>query len=78
VQVLGFIRDHIDLAEAYRLGEADLAFSELLAEKPAWLEQEEYEERTGVGFHLERLAKRVVDVLPGKLAVAARHAGGDE
>src|SRR5688572_32008270 len=36
VQVLGFIRDHIDLAEAYRLGEADLAFSELLAEKPAW------------------------------------------
>ena len=78
VEVLGFIRDHIDLAEAYRLGEADLAFSELLPEKPAWLEQEEYEERTGVGFHLERLAKRVGDVLPGKLAVAARHAGGDE
>jgi hypothetical protein len=78
VEVLGFIRDHIDLAEAYRLGEADLAFSELLPEKPAWLEQEEYEERTGVGFHLERLAKRVGDVLPGKWAVAARHAGGDE
>jgi hypothetical protein len=60
-EVLGFLRDHIDSAEVYRLGEADLAFSELLPEKPAWLEQEEYEERTGVGFHLERLAKRVGD-----------------
>jgi hypothetical protein len=65
VEVLGFIRDHIVSAEVYRLGEADLAFSELLPEKPAWLEQEEYEERTSVGFHLERLAKRVGDVLPG-------------
>jgi hypothetical protein len=38
------------------LGEADLQFSELLPEKPGWLEQEEYEERTSVGFHLERLS----------------------
>jgi hypothetical protein len=41
-----------------RLGEADLAFGELLPPKPGWLEQEEYEERTNVGFQLERLAKR--------------------
>src|SRR5206468_2877663 len=39
--VLGFIRDHIEPAEAYRLGEADLAFGELLPEKPEWMEQEE-------------------------------------
>jgi hypothetical protein len=46
VDVLGFIRDHVDSASLYRLGEADLAFGELLPEKPGWLEQEEYEERT--------------------------------
>ena len=44
--VLGFIRDHIDPTDAYRLGEADLLFAELLPEKPWWVEQEEYEERT--------------------------------
>ena len=33
--VLGFIRDHIDASEVYRLGEADLAFGELLPEEPA-------------------------------------------
>jgi hypothetical protein len=37
--VLGFIRDHIESAEVYRLGEADLAFAELLPEKPHWMEQ---------------------------------------
>ena len=30
-------------AELYRLGEGDLAFGELLPEKPGWMEQEEYE-----------------------------------
>ena len=39
--VLGFVRDHIDAAEVYRLGERDLAFAELLPEKPDWMEQEE-------------------------------------
>ena len=29
-QVLGFIRDHVDSREVYRLSEADLTFSELL------------------------------------------------
>jgi hypothetical protein len=50
-EVLGFIHDHIDTAEVYRLGEADLAFGEMLPEKPWWIEQEEYEERT---VHLTR------------------------
>jgi hypothetical protein len=76
--VLGFIREHIDSSQVYRLGDADLAFGELLPEKPGWLEEEEYEERTSVGFHLERLAKNVAGVLPAELAVTARHARGDE
>src|SRR5207249_3216993 len=59
--VLTFIRDHVDAAAVYRLGEADLAFAELLPEKQSWLEQEEYEERTSVGFNLERLTKSSVD-----------------
>lgn len=57
--VLGFVRDHIDSAEIYRLGEPDLAFAELLPAKPWGVEQEEYEERSRVGFNLERLAKKV-------------------
>ena len=61
--VLGFIRDRIEPAEVYRLGEADLAFGELLPKKPEWLEQEEYEERTRVGFHLERLTKRMSELV---------------
>jgi hypothetical protein len=40
------------------LGEADLAFAELLPEKPWSVEQEEFEDRTRVGFQLERLVKR--------------------
>jgi hypothetical protein len=77
-EVLGFIRDHIDAGEVYRLGEEDLTFGELLPEKPEWLEQEEYEERTSIGFHLGRLARRVGEVLPRELAAAARHAGDDD
>ena len=54
------------------MGEADLRFGELLPEKPGWLEQEEYEERTSVGFHLERLSNKVGEILPRELAIAAR------
>lgn len=57
--VLEFIRDHIEPGEIYRLSETDLEFGELLPQKPGWLEQEEYEERTAVGFHLGRIAKEV-------------------
>jgi hypothetical protein len=47
--VLGFMRDHLDPAQVYRIGEDDLAFAELLPEKPGWLEQEEWEERRSSG-----------------------------
>jgi hypothetical protein len=57
--VLEFHRDHLEPLEIYRLGESDLAFAELLPPKPGWLEQDEYEERTRIGFGLERVAKRV-------------------
>jgi hypothetical protein len=66
-EVLTFIHDHIDVAEVYRLAEADLAFGELLPAKPGWLEQEEYEERNRVGFQLERLTNGVGAVLPASL-----------
>ena len=39
VGVLGFIRDHVEAASVYRLGGQDLAFGDLLPEKPGWLEQ---------------------------------------
>jgi hypothetical protein len=37
----------------------DLEFGEVLPEKPGWMQQQEYEERTGVAFHLERIAKKL-------------------
>jgi hypothetical protein len=58
IEVLEFIRDHIEADAVYRLGEENLEFAELLPSKPGWLEQDEYEERTRVGFCLERLARR--------------------
>lgn len=75
--VLEFIREHIEPAETYRLGAADLEFGELLPEKPGWLEQDEYQERTSVGFHLGRLAKSV-ERLPFGFDFLARQHGGDE
>ena len=74
--VLEFIRDRIEPAEVYRLGEADLAFGEVLPAKPGWLEQAEYEERTSVGFHLERLAKNVGQSFSRVLAITAQRSGG--
>jgi hypothetical protein len=76
--VLGFIRDHIEPAEVYRLGEADLAFGELLPEKPEWMEQEEYEERNRVGFQVERLTKRIGELMPGTFTIATTPAEHDE
>ena len=58
-RVLSFIRDHVDADETYRLGAADLAYGELLPEKPPGVEQDEYEERNRLGFNLERLIKSV-------------------
>jgi hypothetical protein len=59
IEVLGFLREHIEALEVYRVGAADLEFAELLAEKPGWLEQEEYEERTGVASNLDRLRREL-------------------
>ena len=57
--VLDFIRNHVEAEENYRLGAVDLEFGELLPAKPGTIEQAEYEERTAVGFNLERLTKRL-------------------
>jgi hypothetical protein len=59
VQVLEFLRDHVDPDQSYLVGPADLAFGELLPPKPESVEQVEYEERTAVGFHLGQLSKTV-------------------
>ena len=69
--VLAFMRDHIEAAELYRLSEADLLFGELLPAKPWSIEQEEFEDRTRVGFQLERLTRKVGEVFPRELAIAA-------
>ena len=62
--VLGFIRDHIDAQESYRVGAGDVEFGELLPPKPGSVEQAEYEERTRSAFSLEQLAKRVGQLAP--------------
>lgn len=77
VEVLEFVRDHVEVGETYRLGEADLAFAELLPEKPGWLEQEDYEERTRVGFQLERLTKTASEFSMAQFALAARSGADD-
>ncbi len=56
-EVLEFLRDHLQPLEVYRLTQSDLAFGELLPQAPAWVEQDEHEERTRVGFELGRLAR---------------------
>ena len=55
--VLSFIRDHIEIGETYRLAQADLDFGELLPSAPGCLAQEDFEDRTRIGFALERIAK---------------------
>lgn len=74
--VLAFIRDHVDTGETYRLSVVDLEQSELLPEKPGWLEQDEFEERTRIGFTLERLVKSV-DRLAGLVCALRRRAESD-
>ena len=58
------------MPKRYRLGEADLVFGELLPEKPEWIDQEEYEERNRVGFQVERLTKRIGELMPGTFTIA--------
>jgi hypothetical protein len=75
--VLEFMREHIDVREIYRLGEDDLTFGELLPEKPGWLEQQEYEERTAISFQLERLTKTVGQLSSAQFALATRSSGDE-
>jgi len=58
-EALIYIREHIEGGEIYRLGPADLAFGELLPQKPGVVQQEEYEREQRVGFSLERIAKEM-------------------
>ena len=67
-EVLEFIRERIEPGETYRLTHADLEWGELLPEKPGWMEQQEFEERTAVGFQLERIAKEMGRRMPMELA----------
>ena len=46
------------------------AVRRIAAEKPWAIEQEEYEERTSIGFNLERLTKTVGEVFPRELLAA--------
>ena len=62
--VLRFVRDYIEDSATYRVGREDLDFAELLPDKPGSLEQSDYEERTKIGFSLERLVKAVERVGP--------------
>ena len=73
---LEFIREHVDPSAVYLLGQSDLEFGELLPPKPGSLEQEEYQERTGVAFNLERLTKRVGELSTG-LMMAREFRGSD-
>jgi hypothetical protein len=75
--VLAFIRDHIDGSKTYRLRDADLAFGELLPQMPGWMEQDEYERETRVGFNLERLTKEIGRAVPALIRAGDR-VGPDE
>jgi hypothetical protein len=68
--VLGFIRDHIESQETYRVGAADAEFGELLPVKPGSVAQAEYEERTRSSFHLERISKRLGELASGRFCAA--------
>lgn len=70
IDVLEFIRDHVDPSEVYLLRRDDLELGELLPEKPGWMEQDEYERDNGVRFCLERLTKEVGGLASGAYALA--------
>ena len=73
IDTLCFVRDHVDDDVNYLLSPSDLEFAELLPEKPGWLAQQEYEERTGIAFNLERLTKRLGECVPVLYRSLAAH-----
>jgi len=58
-----------------RLVEADLAFGELLPEKPGWMEQDEYEQRTASHFDMRELSRSIREL---RYSPFASHAHGAE
>jgi hypothetical protein len=58
-EVLAYIREHVEGGEVYRLDQADVAFGEILPEKPDIIEQADYEREQRIGFSLERIAKEI-------------------
>lgn len=60
-EVLTFLRDHLDPSEVYRLGESDVDFGELLPRQPGWMEEDECDEGTRLGFGVGRYARRICD-----------------
>jgi hypothetical protein len=58
-EALAYIREHVEGGEVYRLDQTDLAFGEILPEKPGIVEQADYEGEQRIGFSLERIAKEI-------------------
>jgi hypothetical protein len=77
-EVLAYIREHIEGGEVYRLGEADMAFGELLPEAPGSVQQEAYERDTRIAFNLERLTKELGGLTSLTYALASRGDRRDE
>jgi hypothetical protein len=77
-QALAYIREHIEGGEVYRLSEADLAFGEILPEKPGMVEQDDYEREGRVGSSLERMATAMSGSSCGTAAFAAALAGAHQ
>jgi hypothetical protein len=58
-KALAYIREHVEGGEVYRLDQADLAFGEILPEKPGIVAQDDYEREHRIGFSLERIAREI-------------------
>jgi hypothetical protein len=58
-KALAYVREHVEGGEVYRLDPADLAFGEILPEKPGIVEQADYEREQRIGSSLERIAKEI-------------------
>ena len=74
VDVLTFIRDHVDAQETYRVGAGDVEFGELSPPRPGSVEQEEFEERMALPFRLEQLTKRVGELASSGVSWAGMQA----
>ena len=69
-ETLEYIREHLEGGEVYRLGPEDLAFGEILPQRPGLIEQEDYERENSIGFSMERIAKEIGRSNGGGFAIA--------